>query len=49
LNLSRELQADAIALATRGHSGWQRLIMGSVADKIVRASPVPVLVVRPGA
>lgn len=47
LTLSRELQVDTIALATRGQGGWQRVVMGSVADKIIRASPVPVLVVRP--
>ncbi len=47
LTLSRELQVDAIALATRGQGGWQRLMVGSTADKIIRASPIPVLVVRP--
>lgn len=47
LTLSRELQVDAMALATRGQGSWQRMVMGSVADKIIRASPVPVLVVRP--
>lgn len=45
--LSRELQVDAIALATRGQSGWQRMMVGSTADKVIRASPIPVLAVRP--
>lgn len=47
LTLSRELQVDAIALATRGQGGWQRMMVGSTADKIIRASPIPVLAVRP--
>ncbi len=47
LTLSRELQVDAIALATRGQGGWQRIMVGSTADKIIRASPIPVLAVRP--
>lgn len=38
---------DAIALATRGRSGWARVAMGSVADKVMRASMLPVLLYRP--
>jgi nucleotide-binding universal stress UspA family protein len=36
-----------IALATHGRTGLQRLLLGSVAEKVLRKSPVPVLVVRP--
>lgn len=39
--------ADMIAITTHGRSGLPRIILGSVADKVVRASHVPVLVVRP--
>lgn len=35
---------DAVALATRAPSGLARLVLGSVADKVVRAVDVPVLV-----
>jgi nucleotide-binding universal stress UspA family protein len=42
-------KADLIALATHGRTGWQRLAMGSIADKVVRASNLPVLVFRPPA
>ncbi|HSK19183.1 MAG TPA: universal stress protein [Longimicrobiales bacterium] len=37
-------RADMIAVGTRGHGGAARLLLGSVADKLIRASPVPVLV-----
>lgn len=37
--------ASLIALATQGLGGVQRFIVGSVADKLLRTSPVPVLVV----
>jgi nucleotide-binding universal stress UspA family protein len=36
-----------IALATQGHGGLRRLVLGSVADKLVRTGEVPVLVTRP--
>lgn len=38
-------EASLIALATQGLGGVQRFIVGSVADKLLRTSPVPVLVV----
>jgi nucleotide-binding universal stress UspA family protein len=38
---------DLIALETRGRSGLARLLLGSVADKVVRGSTVPVLLRRP--
>ncbi len=37
---------DAIVMGTHGRSGAGRLIMGSVAEKVVRQSPVPVMTVR---
>jgi nucleotide-binding universal stress UspA family protein len=42
-----ETGADLIALATHGRTGLSRLVLGSVADKIVRGSKLPVLLVRP--
>jgi nucleotide-binding universal stress UspA family protein len=39
---------DLIALATHGHGGLKRLILGSVADKLLRSADTPVLVYRPG-
>jgi nucleotide-binding universal stress UspA family protein len=39
--------AGMIALATQGRSGLRRLVLGSVADKLVRTAELPVLVTRP--
>jgi nucleotide-binding universal stress UspA family protein len=38
--------ADMVAVATRGRGGAARFLLGSVADKVIRSSPVPVLVAR---
>jgi nucleotide-binding universal stress UspA family protein len=38
---------DAITLATSGRSGWTRVALGSVADKVMRATTLPVLLFRP--
>ncbi|MBI4498462.1 MAG: universal stress protein [Chloroflexi bacterium] len=40
---------DLIALATHGRSGLQRWLYGSVADKVLHAAHVPLLLVRPSA
>jgi nucleotide-binding universal stress UspA family protein len=39
--------ADLIALQTHGRGGLARLLLGSVADKVIRGAAVPVLVRRP--
>lgn len=47
LKCVEENPVDLIAMETHGRSGAARLLMGSVADKVVRSSPVPVLLHRP--
>jgi len=42
----RDLGADLIILSTHGRSGLAHIFMGSVAERVVRHSPCPVLVVR---
>ena len=39
-------EVDLIVMSTRGHSGFSRWLMGSVADRVVRGASVPVLLVR---
>lgn len=43
-----ETDADWVVVGTHGRSGIQSLLIGNVAEKIVRSSPVSVLCVRPG-
>jgi nucleotide-binding universal stress UspA family protein len=40
---------DSIVMATAGRTGLAHLLIGSVAEKVVRHAPVPVLTVRPAA
>ncbi len=47
--LASELDADLIVVGTHGRRGLSRLLLGSVAEGIVRLGPCPVLVVRPKA
>ena len=49
LSFASASDCDAIALATRGRSGWARVALGSVADKVMRGSTLPVLLYRPPA
>ncbi len=43
----REFLVDMIAMSTRGEGGLRRLILGSVAEGVVRAAEVPVLLLTP--
>jgi nucleotide-binding universal stress UspA family protein len=47
IDLAHPERIDLIAIATHGRSGVRRLMLGSVADKLIRAAGPPVLVVRP--
>ena len=46
LRYADERDIDLILMATHGRSGIRRWVMGSVADKVLRASNVPVWLVR---
>jgi nucleotide-binding universal stress UspA family protein len=46
VRLAREIDADLIALSTRGYSGLKHLLLGSTAERVVRNAPCPVLVTR---
>lgn len=43
---AREIEADMVATGTRGRHGENRFLLGSVAERVVRICPVPVLTVR---
>lgn len=46
IDFAENNNADLIVVGTLGKTGLDRFLMGSVAEKIVRGSKVPVLVVR---
>jgi nucleotide-binding universal stress UspA family protein len=46
LEVTKEHAVDFICMGTHGRRGISRLLLGSVAEKVVRLSPVPVLTVR---
>lgn len=44
---AKENAVDLIAVSTHGRSGLGRLVLGSVADEVMRTSGIPVLVFKP--
>lgn len=46
LGYREEIEADLVAMSTRGRGGVARLVLGSVADKVIRGARVPVFVHR---
>jgi nucleotide-binding universal stress UspA family protein len=49
LHEARALPADLIVMGTHGHSGVDRLLLGSVAEKTLRKVTCPVLTIPPAA
>jgi nucleotide-binding universal stress UspA family protein len=48
LDTAKEQYVDLILMASHGHTGFKRWALGSIAQKVARSSPVPVLVLREG-
>ncbi|MEB2309661.1 MAG: universal stress protein [Candidatus Brocadiaceae bacterium] len=46
IKVSKEYRIDLIVIGTHGRTGLSHAIMGSVAEKIVRKAPCPVLTIR---
>jgi len=49
LRMVRGHAIDLIVIGTRGHRGIKRMLLGSVAEKVFRQAPCPVLIVPPSA
>lgn len=47
LDCGRKYEVDLIVMSTHGRSGISRFFFGSVAEKVSRHSPIPVLLVSP--
>ncbi|GAB6058636.1 universal stress protein [Desulfonatronum parangueonense] len=44
---AKEEQADMIVMGTHGRKGMDKLLFGSVAEKVLRQAPCPVVAIRP--
>jgi universal stress protein A len=45
-DVARELGSDLLVISTHGYTGLRHVLMGSIAEHVVRYAPCPVLVVR---
>lgn len=45
--VARLIDADLVVIGTHGRRGVRRMLLGSVAETVVRTAPCPVLTVRP--
>jgi universal stress protein A len=46
VEMARDADTDLIVIATHGYTGWKHFCIGSTAERVARAAPCPVLVVR---
>jgi nucleotide-binding universal stress UspA family protein len=46
LSEARRYKADVIVMGTHGRRGLNRLLLGSDAERVLRDSPIPVLLIR---
>jgi nucleotide-binding universal stress UspA family protein len=45
---ARFRKADLIVMSSHGRSGLGRLVLGSIAESVLRSTSVPILLIRPG-
>jgi nucleotide-binding universal stress UspA family protein len=48
LEFAKKEQADLIVMGTHGRTGMEHVFFGSVAEKVIRHSPIPILVIPSG-
>jgi nucleotide-binding universal stress UspA family protein len=48
VRFARERHVDLIVMGTHGRAGLQRMLLGSVAERVLRLAPCPVMMVRYG-
>ena len=46
VEMAKEADIDLIIIATHGNTSWKHFCIGSTSERVVRAAPCPVLVVR---
>jgi nucleotide-binding universal stress UspA family protein len=46
IDLAHDKKADLIVMGTHGRTGLKHVLLGSVAERVVRLAPCPVLIVR---
>ncbi len=49
LQTTKKLESDLVVMGTHGRRGFQRLLLGSVTERVLRQSEAPVLSIPPGA
>lgn len=49
VDYAQALDIDLVVMGTHGRTGMAHLFMGSVAERVLRRAPCPVLTIRPGA
>ena len=47
IRTAKDVEADVIIMATHGRTGFQNMLIGSVAEKVVRHAACPVLTIKP--
>ena len=46
IKYAREQEIDMMVLRIRGHTLWEKFMVGSTTDRVIREAPCPVLAVR---
>lgn len=46
IKYAKETEMDLIVMGTHGRTGIQHVLLGSVAEKVIRYSPIPVMTVK---
>lgn len=47
IKYEKQVSPDLVVMATRGRSGFERFVFGSVAERVLKAGKTPVLMVKP--